>query len=284
MSIPFDKLHGAGNGYIVVDGRALDIDWSSLASAMARAHTGIGSDGLLVVQNASQAQIRMRVFNSDGSEAEMSGNGIRILAKYVLDRGIARASDEGLKIETGGGIRTVWPTLVKGKMAAGKVAMGIPIFTAAQIPVQAPDIAPHDEVKRYAVETAGRILHLTCLSLGNPHAVALLDEPVDSFPLVDIGPLVERHPMFPNRVNFEIVNVQDRERIRVRVFERGEGETLSSGTCSTAAAVVARLYGYTEDQVGVHLPGGVLSVIWPGAGEAYLEGPVEDVFTGVWPQ
>lgn len=141
MSIPFAKLHGAGNGYIVVDGRALDIDWSSLASAMARAHTGIGSDGLLVVQNASQAQIRMRVFNSDGSEAEMSGNGIRILAKYVLDRGIARANDEGLKIETGG-IRTVWPTLVEGKMAAGKVAMGIPIFTAAQIPVQASGIAP----------------------------------------------------------------------------------------------------------------------------------------------
>ena len=284
MSIPFAKLHGAGNGYIVVDGRAFDIDWSSLASAMARAHTGIGSDGLLVVQNASQAQIRMRVFNSDGSEAEMSGNGIRILAKYVLDRGIARASDEGLMIETGGGIRTVWPTLVEGKMAAGKVAMGIPIFTAAQIPVRTPDIAPHDEVRRYAVEVAGRTLHLTCLSLGNPHAVALLDEPVDSFPLADIGPLVERHPMFPNRVNFEIVNVQDRERIRVRVFERGEGETLSSGTCSTAAAVVARLFGYTEDQVGVHLPGGVLSVTWPGAGEAYLEGPVEEVFTGVWPQ
>ena len=284
MSISFAKLHGAGNGYIVVDGRAFDIDWSSLASAMARAHTGIGSDGLLVVQNASQAPIRMRVFNSDGSEAEMSGNGIRILAKYVLDRGIARASDEGLMIETGGGIRTVWPTLVEGKMAAGKVAMGIPIFTAAQIPVQAPDIAPNDEVRRYAVEVAGRTLHLTCLSLGNPHAVALLDEPVDSFPLADIGPLVERHPMFPNRVNFEIVNVQDRERIRVRVFERGEGETLSSGTCSTAAAVVARLFGYTEDQVGVHLPGGVLSVTWPGAGEAYLEGPVEEVFTGVWPQ
>ncbi len=283
MTIPFAKLHGAGNGYIVVDGRTFARDWSSLVQTMAQAHTGIGSDGLIVVQNSERAQIRMRVFNSDGSEAEMSGNGIRILAKYVLDRGITQPSPDGLHIETGGGIRTVWPNMVNGKMASARVAMGAPAFTAAQIPVRAPHLAPQEAVQNCPLEVSGLTLHVTCLAIGNPHAVVFLDEPVEQFPLTDIGPMVENHPMFPNRTNFEIVNIQDSANIRVRVFERGEGETLSSGTCSTAAAIAAHQHGYTADQVGVHLPGGTLSITWPGQGEAYLEGPVEEVFTGVWP-
>ncbi len=256
MSLPCATLHGAGNGDIVIDGRAAARDWPALACAMAHAHTGVRSDGLIVVQHSVHAQVRMRVLNSDGSEAEMSGNGIRLLAKCVLDRDMTPPNPEGPKIETGGGIRTVWPTLVHGKMVAGKVAMGTPTFTADQIPVSAPNISPQGDVKEYPFEVAGRTLSLTCVAIGNPHAVAFPHELVESFPLADIGPVVERHLMFPHRINFEIVHIQDQGNMRVRVFERGEGETLSSGTCSTAAAIAARLYGYTTDQVCVHLPGG----------------------------
>ncbi len=283
MPIPFAKLHGAGNGYIVIDGRNIERDWSALAVAMAQGHTGVGSDGLLVLQNSTQAQVRMRVMNSDGSEAEMSGNGIRLLAKFVLDRRIAPPSSEGLTVETGGGVRTVWPTLDQGYMVAGRVAMGTPTFTASEIPVCAPDIVPGGAVRDYPLEVGGRTLNLTCLAIGNPHAVVFVDTPVDMFPLAQVGAVVQTHPMFPNRVNFEIVHVRDHEHIQARVFERGEGETLSSGTCSTAAAIAAHRHGYTADHVRVHLPGGVLQIAWPGEGEAYLDGPVEEVFTGVWP-
>ncbi len=200
----------------------------------------------------------------------------------MLDRDIVQPSPDGLIVETGGGIRAVWPTLEQGKMVAGRVAMGIPVFTANDIPVRAPDIPPHGEVRDYPLETGGRTLNLTCLAIGNPHAVAFLDEPVDTFPLADVGSVVQTHPKFPNRVNFEIVHIRDRENIQARVFERGEGETLSSGTCSTAAAIAAHLHGYTADHVRVHLPGGVLQISWPGRGEAYLDGPVEEVFTGLW--
>ncbi len=283
MPLPFAKLHGAGNGYIVIDGRTLERDWSALAGAMAQDHAGVGSDGLIVVQNSDRAQVRMRVMNSDGSEAEMSGNGIRILAKFVLDRDIAKPSSAGLMVETGGGIRAVWPTLELGKMVAGRIAMGTPTFVASEIPVLASDISPSDKVRDYPLEIGDRTLHLTCLAIGNPHAVIFLDEPIAAFPLADVGSVVQTHPMFPNRVNFEVVRVRDRENIEAWVFERGEGETLSSGTCSTAAAIAARLNGYTADHVHVHLPGGVLEIAWPGHGEAYLDGSVEEVFTGVWP-
>ncbi|ETW98525.1 MAG: hypothetical protein ETSY1_18415 [Candidatus Entotheonella factor] len=284
MALPFAKLHGAGNGYLVIDGRTVERDWLALAQAMTQHHTGVGSDGLIVVQNSSCAQVRMRVINSDGSEAEMSGNGIRLLAKFVLDRGIVAPGPDGLMVETGSGIRTVWPTWEQGKMAAGRVAMGTPVMTADDIPVRAPDIPPHGEVRSYPFEAEGRTLHLTCLAIGNPHAVAFLDEPVDTFPLAEVGPVVQYHPMFPNRINFEIVYIRDRDNIQARVFERSEGETLSSGTCSTAAAIAAHLHGHTADQVRVHLPGGVLEISWPGQSEAYLDGPVEEVFTGIWPE
>lgn len=280
----FAKLQGAGNGYIVLDGRDGGRDWPALAIAMARHRLGVGSDGIAVVGPSECAAVRMRIFNSDGSESEMSGNGIRLFAKYVLDRGIARAGEDGLLVETGGGLRNVWPRFdAAGRMASARVAMGIPELEPARIPVEAAALAGARRVFDFPLEVAGRRLEITCLAVGNPHAVAILDEPVDAFPLDEVGPLVMEHPMFPNRINFEIVNPIDAGRVRARIFERGEGETLASGTGSTACAVASRLHGLVGDEVAIELRGGELRVAWAGEGEeAFLEGPAVEVFSGVW--
>ena len=281
--IEFVKLHGAGNDYIAIDGRGIERDWGALSLAMSRLNFGVGGDGIVLVQPSDCAQVRMRVFNPDGSEAEMSGNGIRLFAKFVIDREIALPGSDGLIVETGGGVRTVWPEVQNGKMVSARVAMGEPVFEPADIPV-ADHVTPgKDRVVDHTIEVAGRQLPVTCLSVGNPHAVSFVDVPVDEFPLLDIGPPVENHADFPNRINFEIVNVIDRDNIRARIFERGAGETLSSGTGSTAAAVASHLHGLVDDEVAVHVPGGVLKIAWSGEGEAYLEGPAVEVFTGVWP-
>ena len=237
----------------------------------------------MLVQPSERAQVRMRVFNPDGSEAEMSGNGIRLFAKFVIDRKIALPGRDGLIVETGGGIRTVWPDIQDDKMVSARVAMGAPVFVPAAIPVSKSVAPGMSQVMDHRIEVAGRSILVTCLSVGNPHAVSFVDVPVDEFPLLEIGPSVENHADFPNRINFEIVNVLDLGNIRARIFERGAGETLSSGTGSTAAAVASRLHGLVDDEVVVHVPGGELKITWPGEGEVYLEGPAVEVFTGVWP-
>ena len=281
--IEFVKLHGAGNDYIAIDGRGIERDWGELSGAMSRLNFGVGGDGIVLVQPSDCAQVRMRVYNPDGSEAEMSGNGIRLFAKFVIDREIALPGSDGLVVETGGGVRTVWPEIRDGNMVSARVAMGAPVFGPAEIPVADYVAAGKDQVIDHIIEAAGYSLPVTCLSVGNPHAVSFVDVPVDEFPLLEIGPSVENHADFPNRINFEIVNVLDRGNIRARIFERGAGETLSSGTGSTAAAVASHLHGFVDDEVTVHVPGGELKIAWPGAGEAYLEGPAVEVFTGVWP-
>ncbi len=283
MTVKFTKLHGAGNDYIAVDGRGIDRDWGTLSKEMSRIAFGVGSDGIVLVQNAEDAQIRMRVYNPDGSEAEMSGNGIRLFAKFVIDRKIATPEAGALTVQTEGGIRTVWPTMEGDKMVAAKVAMGVPTFVPSEIPVETNMTGGLEIIKNYPIQAGGRQLDVTCLAVGNPHAVAIMDEPVEKFPLVDIGPHVEHHELFPNRINFEIVNVIDRSKIRARIFERGAGETMSSGTGSTASASAARAHGLVDDEVDVIVDGGVLRISWNEAGEAFLEGPAVEVFTGVWP-
>ena len=283
MALPFVKLHGAGNDYIAIDGRGIDRDWGALSVAMSRLNFGVGSDGITLVQDSDVAQVRMRIYNPDGSEAEMSGNGIRLFAKFVIDRKIALPGPEGLIVETGGGIRTVVPTMEGDLMVAARVAMGEPVFTPSEIPVDAAAMGNPDRVLDYEIEAGGRRLKVTCLSVGNPHAVVFPEEDVDDFPLLEIGPYVESHPLFPNRINFEIANVVDRGTLKVRIFERGAGETLSSGTGTTATAVAAKLHGFTDDTVRVQAPGGELRITWPGEGEIYLEGPAVEVFEGVWP-
>lgn len=289
MTIPFAKLHGAGNDYIAIDGRGIDRDWGKLSLQMSKPAFGVGSDGIVLVQEpeaeaaAAGAQTRMRVYNPDGSEAEMSGNGIRLFSKFVIDRKIAVPSADGLIVQTGGGIRTVVPTMDGDRMTAAKVAMGIPEFEPAKIPVDAEKLNGADRVLDFPIDAGGRSLKVTCLAVGNPHAVVFPDEPVEEFPLVEVGPLVENHELFPNRINFEIVNVLSRTRIRARIFERGAGETLSSGTGSTASATAARAHGLVDDAVDVVVDGGVLKISWDETGEAFLEGPAVEVFEGVWP-
>jgi diaminopimelate epimerase len=283
MTVEFAKLHGAGNDYIAVDGRGIDRDWGALSKAMSLLAFGVGSDGIVLVQDSEVAQIRMRVYNPDGSEAEMSGNGIRLFSKFVIDRKIALPSDDGLTVETGGGVRTVWPTMEGDKMIAAKVAMGVPTFVPSEIPVDTSKTGDLDIIKSFPIQAGERELKVTCLAVGNPHAVVVMDESVEDFPLVEVGPHVESHELFPNRINFEIVNVISRSKIRARIFERGAGETLSSGTGSTAAASAARAHGLVDDAVDVIVDGGILRISWDEAGEAFLEGPAVEVFTGVWP-
>ena len=289
MTIEFAKLQGAGNDYIAIDGRGIDRDWGQLSLDMSRPAFGVGSDGIVLVQEpqadaaASGAQIRMRVYNPDGSEAEMSGNGIRLFSKFVIDRKIALPGPDGLSVETGGGVRTVVPTMDGDKMVAARVAMGVPEFDPASIPVDSSVLGGAERVHDFPLEVGGRTLKITCLAVGNPHAVAFPEEPVEEFPLVEIGTLVEKHPMFPNRINFEIVNVRSRSQIRARIFARGAGETLSSGTGSTASATAARAHGLVDDEVEVLVDGGMLKISWDESGEAFLEGPAVEVFTGVWP-
>lgn len=281
--IPFAKLHGAGNAYIAVDGRGRDLDLPALARAMTAHHTGVGSDGLVVAQAArvAGAAIRMRVINSDGSEAEMSGNGVRLFAKYVLDRGLAAVGEEGgLVVETGAGLRTVYPRIEGGVMVSGRVAMEVPSLRPADLPMATDRTHWVGE----ALRLPDRELRVTCLSLGNPHAVHLTEQPVGEFPLLEIGPQVQGHPLFPRRVNFEVVNVLSRTHLRARVFERGEGETPSSGTGSTACVVAARVGGLVEPEVAVDLPGGTLHITWAGEDQpAWLDGPTTQILEAQWP-
>jgi diaminopimelate epimerase len=283
MTVEFAKLHGAGNDYIAIDGRGIDRDWGALSKEMSLLAFGVGSDGIVLVQDSEIAQIRMRVYNPDGSEAEMSGNGIRLFSKFVIDRKIALSDEDGMTVETGGGVRTVWPTMEGDKMIAAKVAMGVPTFVPSEIPVDTTQTGDLDIIKKFPIQAGERELEVTCLAVGNPHAVVVMEESVEDFPLVAVGPFVESHKLFPNRINFEIVNVISRSQIRARIFERGAGETMSSGTGSTASASAARAHGLVDDAVDVIVDGGVLQISWDEKGEAFLEGPAVEVFTGVWP-
>tara|TARA_B100000949_G_C14196089_1_gene413906 strand:+ start:87 stop:941 length:855 start_codon:yes stop_codon:yes gene_type:complete len=283
MTVEFTKLHGAGNDYIAIDGRGIDRDWGALSKAMSALAFGVGSDGIVLVQDSDIAQIRMRVYNPDGSEAEMSGNGIRLFSKFVVDRKFVLPEDNGLTVETGGGVRVVWPIMQDDKMVAAKVAMGEPTFIPAEIPVELAAIGDLEILKDFPIRAGGYDLKITCLAVGNPHAVVVMKDPVEDFPLTEVGPHVEHHKLFPNRINFEIVNVINRSKIRARIFERGAGETMSSGTGSTAAASAARAHGLVDNTVDVIVDGGILRISWDETGQAYLEGPAVEVFSGVWP-
>ena len=284
MRIPFVKLQGAGNDYIAIDGRNTKADWHDLAKVMSRPAFGVGSDGIVLLEDSRKAQVKLRVFNPDGTEAEMSGNGIRLFVKFVIDRKFTKIGTDGsLKVETLGGIRTVWPKIVDGKVISAKVAMGRPIWDPKRIPaIMKSKNNNNNEIVDHPIDVNDMQLNITCLSIGNPHAVTFLDTPVEDFPLTEIGPLIENHSAFPNRINFEIVNILTRNRIRARIFERGAGETLSSGTGSTASALAARRHGLVEDNVEVVVDGGVLNISWDKTGETYLEGPAVEVFEGTW--
>ncbi len=276
----FTKMHGAGNDYLYIDARSQSREWPALSVAMSNRHTGVGSDGIILILPSDKADLRMRMFNADGSEGEMCGNGIRCFVRYALDRSIVPTDKTPVSVETLAGVLEVTPIWENGVMSRARVGMGEPILRPEDIPV---DLPGRELVMDHPLRVDGHSFDLTFVSMGNPHAVAFIDGPVDDVRLADIGPLIEHHPLFPKRINFEICNVLDSSRIKTRVWERGSGITMACGTGACAVAVAARLHGYVGDESTIELPGGALKILWPGEGEVVMEGPVAQVFEGEWP-
>jgi len=287
----FSKLQATGNDFILADARTTEREWQRLARAMCDRHFGVGADGLILVQTSNSADLKMRLFNSDGSEAEVSGNGLRCFAKYAIEKDLpeknrsqAGESDRFVTIETLSGVRRVKAYVSGNKVVRAEVNMGVPRFQPEQIPVRVHVGIPISSggLLNYPLVIDGKRLSLSILSMGNPHAVSFLSQPVADFPLAEIGPKVERHSMFPQRTNFEAARILSRERIEARVWERGVGETLACGSGASAIAVAARLLDYVDRQVDVIVAGGTLTVSWDMVGDVLLSGPVEEVFTGEW--
>ncbi len=276
----FTKLQGAGNDFVLVETDEKRHDWSKLAVAVCHRHFGIGADGLLLLSSDNNA-LRMRMFNPDGSEAEACGNGLRCLVKYALDKGLVDGKAAEISVATKAGVRKA-RLHTQGQKVIIQVGMGEPKLGAKDIPI-ALEAGTAEPILDYPITINGRKLALSFVSMGNPHAVYFEQSPVADFPLSQIGPQVERHPIFPNRTNFEVARVLERKQIEARVWERGVGETLACGSGACAIAVLARLHGYTDSKVDIKLPGGTLSVDWGGAGEVFLSGPAEIVFSGEWP-
>lgn len=288
----FSKMHGAGNDYIYIDARGreeacpelVEVDWPRLSRAMSDRHFGVGSDGIILVLDSQIADLKMQMFNADGSEGEMCGNGIRCFAKYAIERGIVTPPRDGLKVETMAGTRTVVPIYRNGRVYGARVAMGQPVLSPKDIPVSLDPLLGYRRgpVINYPFKMDGFNLPLTFVSMGNPHAVTFLEEPVAQFPLHTVGPKLEHHAMFPRRVNFEVVNLRGQGQLTARVWERGSGETLACGTGACAIAVAARLLRLCGDRVDITLPGGTLTTDWDGEGEVFLEGDAVEVFEGEW--
>ena len=274
----FIKLQATGNDFILIEARRMKRDWSALAKAMCHRRFGVGADGILLISPSKKADFYMRMFNPDGSEAEACGNGLRCAARYAIEMGLAGKSE--IRIETPAGIKIA---RARGKRSI-QVNMGKPVLKPAAIPVVVKSRKTSDgtPVIDFPLTVGKKKLKVTCISMGNPHAVCFIEQRVDEFPLAEIGPLVEHHPMFPNRVNFEIVNVISRKKLRARVWERGAGETLSCGTGACAIAVASRLKKITDNPVDIILPGGTLTIDWDRKGEVLLSGPAEIVFDGKW--
>ena len=281
----FTKVQGAGNDFVLLEGNEAQRDWSQLAVAMCDRHFGIGADGLLLVSPSAVADFKMRIFDPDGSEAEACGNGLRCLVKYALEKGLIRAATHQMLVETISGIRKIELHGIGSQAANIKVGMGEPKFGASDIPVvieQGKDLVDIKSMLSYPVTINDTNLLLNLVSMGNPHAVCFWQRPVSDFPLSRLGPKVERLSIFPDRVNFEVARVVSRNKIEARVWERGAGETLACGSGACAITVAAQLYGYIDNKADIKLPGGILGVEWDGAGEVFLSGPAEIVFSGEW--
>jgi len=278
--VKFTKMQGTGNDFLFVQGQDSDErDWSALSQAICERHYGAGADGLIVVLPSERADVRMRLFNVDGSEAEVSGNGVRCLVKYTIERGIAKPRDGHVTIEAVHGVLEAEASMEGATVTAVRLSMGPPRFAPNEVPV----IAEMEPVIDFPLEVDGQRLPVTCVSMGNPHAVLFVDEPVAEYPLETLGPKVEHHSAFPERVNFGVARVNSRDRMEVRVWERGVGETLACGSGCCAAMVAARLHNRVGHRVEIEQPGGLLTVEWDGKGDVYLSGPAEFVFEGEWP-
>ncbi|WAM33393.1 diaminopimelate epimerase [Caldicellulosiruptor morganii] len=272
----FSKMHGLGNDFIVIDARGKeDIDYNSLAKRMCHRHIGVGADGLLLVLDSKLADIRMRIINSDGSEAEMCGNGIRCFSKYVFERGIVKK--DKFKVETLAGI--IEPELILneyGLVEKVKVNMGKPSFKRKDIPMQGD---PESDAINTSIEVDGKEYKITSLLMGVPHTVLFVDD-VEKVDIYTLGPKIERHEVFPRKTNVNFVQVIDKNNIKVRTWERGAGATFACGTGSCASVIASNLNGFTEKKVNVHLYFGMLEIEWQDDGTVFMTGPAEEVFVG----
>ena len=290
QGLAFVKMHGLGNDYVYIDRFVESASFApaALAREMADRHRGVGGDGLILIERSMRADARMRMFNADGSESEMCGNGVRCVAHLVVSRGYAAAGD--VSIETGRGVLVVSVAPTGPRSSRVRVDMGSPLLHPDEIPVA---VLGSDgrvvDVESQAVGTraawwdeAGLDPRMTCVSMGNPHVIYYCDN-VAAVPLHEIGPQIETHPLFPRRINVHFVQRQAAGRVTVRTWERGTGITQACGTGASAVCVAGVLSGRTAEQIEAELPGGVLELAWDGAGSVFMTGPAEEVFTGIWP-
>lgn len=275
----FTKMHGIGNDYLYVNAFAetLPDDLPGLAARMSRRRFGCGSDGLILIMPSDQADFRMRMFNSDGSESEMCGNGIRCVAAYCHDRGLTDRTE--FDIESGGAVKHMLLSLDdRGRTAFVRVDMGVPVTDGPSIPSR----FTGNPVRMQPLAACGQIWPVTLVNMGNPHAVTFVNDPA-STPVSAVGPELECDSVFPNKCNIEFVRVIDRTHIRMRVWERGAGETLACGTGASAAMVAGVLNGFIDRKAEVALTGGNLNIEWSAQdGHVYMTGPVAFVYDGVW--
>lgn len=279
--LAFVKVHGNGNDFILLDGigEALPaLDWSMLARVWCPRRYAIGADGLLLALPSEVADYRMRLFNADGSEAEMCGNGIRCLAHFLFMRYAPEA--EALRIETGAGVREVFRACPDATQI--RVAMGAPRLARAEIPAAG---TPHDQpiIEQPLTLPSGETLCISAVNTGTPHAVLFTERPLSEFPLEQIGPQVEWHPLFPQRTNFQVARIRTRNEVEVRTWERGAGATLACGTGACAVVVIGVLTERLEPQTLVHMPGGDLLIHWEDRDTLWMTGPAQTAFEGTAP-
>jgi len=286
----FVKMHGAANDYVYVDCfvERPPADPVALAPRIADRHRGVGGDGLVLVLPSQVATARMRMFNADGSESEMCGNGVRCVAHLVVSRG--RAAPGAVTIETGRGVLTLDVTPTGPRASQVRVDMGEPLLEAARIPVEGVGPGPVVDAACAALgaeegwwRECGLDPRMTCVSMGNPHVVLWVRD-VARVPLESIGPRIETHPMFPRRVNVHLVEVRSPTHVVMRTWERGSGITMACGTGASAVCVAGVLGGRTASTIDADLPGGRLRLEWPDQGHVFMTGPAEEVFQGEWPE
>lgn len=271
----FTKMQGIGNDYVYVNCFEENVKHPGKVSALVSdRHFGIGSDGLILIKPSQQADFKMEMYNADGSEGAMCGNGIRCVAKYVYDYGLT--DQTRISIETKSGIKYLDLTVQNGKVSLVRVNMGSPVLKAAQIPI----VSEKERVINEPIVAAGKEYRMTGVSMGNPHAVVYIED-VRGLEIEKIGPAFENHPRFPDRVNTEFVRVMDEHTVEMRVWERGSGETLACGTGACAVAVASILNGYVKGKVTVKLLGGDLQIEWDQEENVvYMTGPAQVVFDG----
>ena len=283
-AVPFLKVQGAGNDFILIDAlganaHLLEHDWAALAPRLCNRHRGVGADGILLAADSNQAAAQMIIINADGSNGDMCGNGLRCFTKFLVERIGLQPTDGLLPIETGAGVLQAALSEAEGDIVHRvRVNMGPAYLHADEIPVTHEGPAP---ILHHQIAAGGRQFDLTCVSMGNPHAVWFTDQDLDRFPLTELGPLVETHPDFPKKTNFEIVNVLSPTHLKMRVWERGVGLTQACGTGACAVMAAAQLRGLVGQQSTVSMPGGDVVIAWDGPDHpVFMTGPAEFSFDG----